>query len=136
MTVFSNNNIARAIYLVSKDKTPEEQSLASSRVVQFLARKRLLSKASDILSRLNVIINNKEGKIIAKVSSVERMNELTKEKLTHSLSKRYHGKTITLEENLNEKLLGGFKIEVNDEVIDFTIINRIGKLQEYLKESI
>ena len=35
-------------------------------------------------------------------------------------------------EVLDEKLLGGFKIEVNDEIIDLTIKNKLEKLQEYL----
>ena len=38
-------------------------------------------------------------------------------------------------ENLNEKLLGGFKIEVNNELIDLTLKNKIYRLQEHLIRS-
>jgi F-type H+-transporting ATPase subunit delta len=132
MTAISNNNIARAIYSVTKDKSVAEQSAIVPQVVKFLARKRLLSKSPDILARLNKIINEDMGKIVAKISSVEKISETTRKEISQSLSKRYGGKEITLEENLDERVLGGYKIEVNDEVIDLTIKNRMKKLQAHL----
>jgi ATP synthase F1 delta subunit len=130
MTVISNNNIAEAIYLASKDATEEKQFFY--KVVRFLARNRLLSKWKDILLSLNKIVNEKEGRVETKVFSRKKLNENTKKEITQFLSKRYGGKTIILNESLDEKLLGGYKIEVNDEVIDLTIKNKLGKLQEYL----
>jgi F-type H+-transporting ATPase subunit delta len=130
MTAISNNSIAEAIYLASKDSKDEGQFF--HKVVQFLARKRLLSKWKDILAHLNNIINEEEGRIAVKVSSQRKLNESTKKEIIQSLSKRYGNKTITLDEKLDEKLLGGLKLEVNDEVIDLTIKNKLGKLQEYL----
>ena len=132
MNTASNNNIARAIYSLTKGKTHAEQSLIFPQVVQFLFRKRLLLKAENILSCLNEIINDDEGKIIVKVRSAEKINETAKRDLVRALSNRYRGKTIILEENLDEKLLGGMRLEINDEVIDLSIRNKIGKLQEYL----
>jgi len=132
MATALNNNTAEAIYLASKEKSQAEQPIFFKKVVQFLVKKRLLSKAPDILFRLNKIINDKEGRIIAIVSSVEKINEAAKKELIYNLSKRYAEKTVVLEEKLNPKLLGGYKIEVNDEIIDLTIKNRIDTLQEYL----
>ncbi|MFA5841329.1 MAG: F0F1 ATP synthase subunit delta [Candidatus Paceibacterota bacterium] len=132
MTAISNNDIAQAIYLASKEKSHAEHSLFYSKVVQFLNRKRLLSKAPDILSRLSKIINEHEGRVVAKVFSAEKINEKTNKELVFALTHRYSAKEIALIENIDEKLLGGYKIEVNDEVIDLTIKNKIGKLQEYL----
>lgn len=135
MATVLNNNIAEAIYLASTEKDQAKQPIFFKKVVQFLVKKRLLSQAPDILFRLNKIIDNKEGRIIARVSSVEKINEVAKKELIHNLSKHYAGKTIVLEEKLNPKLLGGYKIEVEDEVIDLTIKNRINALQEYLTTS-
>lgn len=136
MTLISNNNIARAIYLALKDKTNAEQSLIFPKIVKFLMKKRLLSKAGDILLRLDKIINDDQERIIVKISSSEKIGETTQKELVHSLSKRYGNKAVILAENLNEQLLGGYKVEVNDEVIDLTLKNRIGKLQEHLIKSI
>lgn len=132
MNTVSNNNIARAIYLVFKGKENGEQSLISKKVVRFLAKKRLLFKAPDILLHLNKIVSEHEGKVTVKVSSAKRIDETTNKKLAEILIRRYKAKEIDFEENIDEKLLGGFKIEVNDEVIDLTIRNKIEKLQEYL----
>ncbi len=135
MAVISNKNIAYAIYLASKGKNHEEQSLISKKVIKFLAKKRLLSKTKDILIFLNKIINENEGTVVAKVSSAEKINEKTNKELIQTLARRYSAKEVTLVENLDKKLLGGIKIEVNDEVIDLTIKNRIEKLQEYLTKN-
>ena len=67
MAILSNNNIARAIYLFLKDKSHSEQLDMSQKIVKFLSRRRLLSKASLILSQLGKIINQEEGRIIVKV---------------------------------------------------------------------
>ena len=136
MTTISNNDIACAIYSASKDKSPSEQSLFFPKVIQFLSRRRLLSKTKGILLCLNKIINEEEGRVVAKVSSRENLDGEIKKELERSLAKRYSGKTVTLVPNLDEKLLGGFRIEVNDEVIDLTVKNKIGKLQEYLTKSV
>ncbi|MBI3888558.1 ATP synthase F1 subunit delta [Candidatus Nomurabacteria bacterium] len=130
MSAISNNNIVEAIFLASKES--KEDSQFFHKVVHFLAKKRLLSKSKDILQNLNKIINEAEGKVMVRVFSHKKLDENTRKEITHALSKRYGGKTIILEESLDEKLLGGYKIEVNDEVIDLTIKNKLEKLQEYL----
>lgn len=132
MTTISNNNIAHAIYLASKSYSVSEQPIFLEKVVKFLYKKRLLSKVADILSRLNKIIDDHEGRVVAKVSSAKSINETINKELAEILIKRYSAKEINLIENIDEKLLGGFKIEVNDEVIDLTIRNKIRKLQEHL----
>ncbi|MBU0998842.1 F0F1 ATP synthase subunit delta [Patescibacteria group bacterium] len=132
MTIISNNDIAQAIYLSSKDKTGHELSLFLVRVVKFLDRKRFLGRANDVLFRLKKIINREHGIIEAKISSVTKLHEETKKDIIHTLKKRYEAREIILLESLDERLLGGIKIEANDEIIDASLKNKINKLQEYL----
>ncbi|MDR3519427.1 MAG: F0F1 ATP synthase subunit delta [Candidatus Pacebacteria bacterium] len=136
MATLSNNNIALAIYLSSKDKSEQEQALFFKKIAQFLSRKRLLLQAPDILSRLDKIINEADGRIVVKLSSKEHLGEDTKKEIANILKERYAAQKIVFMESLNEKLLGGFKIEVRDEVIDLTVKNKIRKLQEYLTSSL
>ena len=133
MTAISNNDIARTIYMMSKDKG---QADISKNVVKFLFRKRLLSKSPEILSQLRKIINKEEGRIVAKVSSVEKLDSKMKTSLEYALKKRYSAKEVVFTESINEKLLGGVKIEVNNEVIDLSVKNKIQKLQEHLIKSV
>ena len=136
MTTTSNNDIARALFLTLKDKSSAEQSAIFPKIIQFLFRKRLLSKSSEILSRLDKMINSEKGRVVVKVSSKNKLSEKIKKELEQTLLKRYSAKEIRLIESLDEKLLGGFRVEVNDEVVDLTIKNKIEKLQEYLIESL
>ena len=136
MSALSNNDIARAIHLLTKGKGHAEQADILKKVTKFLFRKRLLSKAPQILAQLGRIINKEEGKVEAKVSSVEKLSRETKSHLEHALKKRYSAKEIVFNESLDSRLIGGVKIEVDDEVIDLSIKNRIGKLQEYLTKTV
>src|SRR3989344_3636100 len=129
----TNNDIARVIYLYTKDKTGTHLKDSLQNVTKFLVRQRLLSKSKEILELLNKIINKEEGIVSAKVSSVEKLNSKTSEGLIHFLKKRYEAKDVVFEEKLDSGLLGGLRVEVNDEVMDLTMKNKIGQLQEYLK---
>jgi F-type H+-transporting ATPase subunit delta len=132
MATLSNNDIAHAIYLVSKEKTHAELHEINNKVIKFLARRRLLSKTKDILERLDKIINHENKKIVVKVLSAKKLKEESKQELIFFLKKRYAVKEVTLVETIDEKLLGGVRIEVNDEIIDLTVKNKIKKLQEHL----
>ncbi|MCX6751802.1 MAG: F0F1 ATP synthase subunit delta [Candidatus Nomurabacteria bacterium] len=132
MATLLNNDIARAIYLVSKDKTHTELHDVNKKVMEFLARRRLLSKTPDILERLDKIINYESEKIVVKVSSARKLKEELKKELIFFLKKRYKVKEVVLTETLDEKLLGGMRLEINDEIIDLTVKNKIKKLQEHL----
>ena len=135
MPAISNNNIANAIFQGSKGKTGNDLHKYSQNVVKFLAKKRFLSKSRDILERLNKIANDKEGIIEVKLRSAKRLAPETKHHLATTLKKRYRAKDVVWNEVIDEKLLGGFRVEINDEVIDLTIKNKINKLQEHLNSA-
>src|SRR3989344_3175688 len=130
MKTLTNNNIALAIYEASKDKKGRELREYLENVVKFLARKRFLSKSPAILVSLKKIINEKEGTIEAYVASAKKLGTETKHQVVQSIKKRYGAKDVILEEALDQGLLGGMRIEVNDEVIDLTYKNKLGKLKE------
>ena len=131
MSLLSNNQIARAIYALYTD-APSGKHAVSEKVVQFLARKRLISKAPEILKSLEAVVNEKEGKHVVKVESAHKLTHELKTHLAHALKKRYSNKEIILHEEQVPSLLGGLRLEVDDEVIDLSVKNKIQKLQEYL----
>src|SRR3989344_8709829 len=100
MATLSNNNIARAIYLVTKEKTHTEFHGVNKKVVKFLVRRRLLSKAGDILERLDKIINHESEKIIVKVLSARKLKEELKKELIFFLKERYKVKEVILTETI------------------------------------
>ncbi len=136
MATLSNNDIARAIYLVTKDKKESELHNAYGKIIKFLSHKRLLSKSKDILERLDKIIDHENERITVKVLTKEKLKEGIKKELIFFLRGRYGVKEVILKESLNEKLIGGIRLEINDEIIDLTVKNKIKKLQEYLTRKI
>jgi F-type H+-transporting ATPase subunit delta len=132
MANISTNDIAKAIYLASSGKSEAEQSQIFKNTAAFLARKGLLSKTALILKQIKKIINDNEGKMSVSVYAPVMLSENEKKTLSHELGKRYAGKKIEIEEHADPALLGGFKIEAGDELIDLTLKNRIGQLQEFL----
>ena len=132
MATVSTNKIAEAIYLALKDKNATEQKNTFRSVVEFLSRKRLLAKSSEILAHLGKIINKEKGVTLVKVYSAQKLEHKAKAHIVDNLKHRYSSKDIVLEEVLDEKLLGGMRLEIDDEVIDLTLKNKINKLQEYL----
>ena len=133
MATVSNNNIARAIYLAVKDKHTTEQHTVIKNVVNFLFRRRMLSKSKNILQSLNNIVNHANGVVEVKIWSKYKLSHDHKDHLEKILKKRYGDKEFIFLEYLDDKLLGGFNMEVNNELIDLTIKNKIYKLQEHLK---
>ncbi len=136
MAKLSNNDIAQSIYLITKDKTGSELKDALGKVVVFLNNKRLLGKTAPILMSLQKIINKKEGIVEVTTKSGKDLSPHAKHELKEELSKRYKAKEIILNEKVDKSILGGVRIEVNDEVIDLTLNNKVNKLQEYLTRTI
>ena len=131
MVKISNSDIARSIYEGAKENKGNLSSYLKN-VVKFLAKKRLISKVPEILLQLKKIINKEEGILEAKVLSATKLGGEAKYSIMHSLQKRYDAKDVILDEAIDEKLLGGVRIEAGDEVIDLTMRNKIKKLQEHL----
>ena len=132
MAFISNKQIANAIYLSSRDKL---DSIFFKKVVEVLSRRRLMSKWKEILLQLEHIVNKEEGRIVATVESGRSISEHSKRELMKFLKKHYSAREIVWREVLDERLLGGWKIQVNDEVIDLSLKNKFNKLTAYLTNS-
>lgn len=132
MANISYNDIAKAIYIGSKNKDNKEMSLFVDNTVKFLTRKKLLSKSKNILDKLEALLNKDKGLIKATISTSETMNEILKKDLNSFLLKKYNAKEVEMIEIVDSKYIGGVKIEVDDEVIDLTIFNKLKKLQTHL----
>lgn len=134
MTTARNNEIARAIYLALKDAHPShfKEKSVLFKIVEFLNRRRLLGKTSDILSRLTKLINTETGVLEAKIWSTHDLSPKAQEELGSFLKERYETEQVAMFFNIEPKLVGGVKIQVKDEVIDLSIQNKMFQLEKYL----
>ena len=128
----STKKIAQAIHASTKNKSGKELEQSLVNVVEFLAKKNLLSKAPQILKQLEETLNT-EGRIVrAKVSSKSELGKHTTDELKHALQHRYKAEDIVLDLHEDKTLLGGIKIETQDEIIDLSIENKLNQLQNHL----
>jgi len=132
MATISINNIASAIYESSHGKEGVELDAVTKKAVDLISKKHLISKSKEILIQLEKIIDEKEGVIRAKISSRIKIDKKIVDEIEDFIKKRYKAKNTVLEFEIDEKLLGGIKIEIGDEIIDTTLKNKIKKLQNYL----
>lgn len=128
----SYNDIAEAIYLSTHGKSGSTLSESLNDIVNFLNRKRLLSKSKYVLEALSKIVDRTEGRIKVRVRTAKSLHPEAKQELSHILQNKYNAKHVEIVEELDEKVIGGMRIQVDDEVIDLTLKNKIGRLQEYL----
>ena len=132
MAKISNNNIANAIYTGIKNKEGENLSVFTENVIKFLARKKLISKYKDILFKLQNLIDKENGLLKVKITSQEKLGEVHKKEIENILLSKYKAKSLVFDEKVNNSLIGGLKIEIQDEIIDLSISNKLQKLQAYL----
>jgi len=133
MATLSNKDIANAIYGFLKDKSGSRDAFRE--VVKFLQKKRLLGRSKAILESLRRVVNEEEGELEAEVQSVRSLPDKNKKEISEFLKRKYGAKQLILKESLDAGLLGGFRIEVKDEVIDLTSRNKLRKLQAHLTKS-
>ncbi|MFA6355379.1 MAG: F0F1 ATP synthase subunit delta [Candidatus Paceibacterota bacterium] len=132
MVSISIKNLTQAIYDSSFDKEGKVLEDILLKTATYLKNKNLLGKKEEILKSLEEIINKEQGIIKAKVSTEIKLKTEVKKEIEEFIKKKYKIKEVILEEQIDEKLLGGIKIEIGDEIIDATISNKIKQLQTYL----
>ena len=132
MATISINNLARAIYESSQGKDGADLDLVVKNTVKLLSEKHMIGKSKELLERLEKLVDKGDELIRAKISSKTKLEKKTIEEIEEFIKKRYKIKNSVLVFETDEKLIGGIKIEVGDEIIDITLQNKIHKLKNYL----
>ena len=135
MANISTRTIANAIYEATKGKSGSELDNALKSSIDLLSRRKLLGKSNDILEKLEEIIDQDEGVTKAKVTSKNKLDKKEIEDIEELLKKKYKSKEVQIELKENKELIGGVKIEVKDEIMDFSLKNSINQLQVYLTKN-
>ncbi|MEK7574655.1 MAG: F0F1 ATP synthase subunit delta [Patescibacteria group bacterium] len=135
MAVISSKNVARAIYASAKDKSGAELDRTLTSARDFLIKKNLLSKSSEILDYLQKFTDEDSGTVRAKILSPGKITEHASHELKTALKKRYKATDIVLDLKEDKSLIGGFRVEANDEVIDLSVKNKLTQLQAHLSHN-
>ncbi|GAA0125873.1 MULTISPECIES: F0F1 ATP synthase subunit delta [Clostridium] len=86
--------------------------------------KQLMQERKDI----KVDVSEKFKPLVAKVKTVQPLNEEQKEQIIKKL-KNYYNREFIIEESIDKKILGGVYITVGDDVIDVTVKGKLIELR-------
>ncbi len=132
MASISIKNLASAIYESSSDKDGVLLDSIIKKSATFIRDKNLLGKKDEILKALEEIVNKENGVVKVKITTSEKLQEDIKTEIEEFVKKKYKANEVEIESKEDKKLLGGIKIEIGDDIIDTTLLNKIHQLQNYL----
>ena len=132
MAAFRTKELAEVLLDMTEGKTAEEGKLATKQFAEYLQKKGKLSKANGIMEEYQKLYNKKHSIVEVTVSLISRLPEKTKTELQEALKKKYNASEVIITEKVDQRLIGGMKIQVGDEVFDSSIQNSLNQLQAQL----
>ncbi len=102
-------------------------------VLALMAQKRRLFVLPQLVQTLREIIATEKGEVTADVTSAKALTKTQADKLAQSLNAST-GKTVTLNQIVDESLIGGLIVKVGSKMIDTSISAKLNSLQNAMKE--
>lgn len=112
--------------LVGNKVTPDALFLAKQAAARPIA-----GNVSSNIARSAQYLADSKNQNIAKVTTARELTDQQLARLQQSLSK-YFGRELRLDAVVQEKLLGGIRIQVGDEVVDSSVLTRLGNAKRQL----
>jgi len=128
----SSSQYAQALYQLTKNKPENEVNVVIEKFVNNLRQNGLTGKVNEIIKKFIEIYNKENGILQAKIITVRELNEEMIEKIKDNLRRKYQAEKIELETMVDEKLKGGIKIIVGEDILDGSIAGRLAKLKNSL----
>ena len=85
----------------------------------------------EVYKLFNDMVLEDKNTTIAEVETAFALSDIQKSDIVNSLSKKYD-KKIEIHEVINERLLAGIKISVNNEVTDYSVRNKLNLMKEQI----
>jgi F-type H+-transporting ATPase subunit delta len=110
----------------------ESENLSMKDFVAFLAKNKMLKHANKIIEQYEILHNKKHNNLEVIVTVNERLSEHKQTEIRHALKEKYKVDTVHLTEKIDQRLIGGIKIQVGDTVYDSSIRNTLRQLETQL----
>ena len=85
----------------------------------------------EVYKLFNEMVLEDKNTTIAEVETAFALSDTQKSDIVNSLTKK-HDKKIQIHEVINERLLAGIKISVNNEVTDYSVRNKLNLMKEQI----
>jgi F-type H+-transporting ATPase subunit delta len=126
-----------AITQLTKEKVLEsllektKPSKTSANFLRVLLRNSRLTELGEINTRFDSVLEERSGAVSAKITSARQLSESEKTELKANLEKMT-GKRVTLNFDINEKLIGGVVTRIGSTVYDSSVKTQLEQLKEQL----
>lgn len=101
-------------------------------LIQVMANNKRLNVLNEVLKEFIRLNNNDNNIIDATVISYSRLHKYQLDNICNFLKQKFN-KTINLESKIDNSIIDGFIIKVNDTVINMSIHNRLKQLEYFLQ---
>jgi hypothetical protein len=132
-TKFKPKMYAEILYEITKD-VPEVDlpEMIKSFIKSFGSKFPSDTNWKKIIESFRGVYNEKENIVEAHVTLRSRITSEEKKEVVDFLKGVYPDKHITILDHIDERVLGGIKIQVEDRLFDFTVLNSLKKLEKEL----
>ena len=128
--LYSREEQSTAIAAVAKKM---KLSATTSNVLALLASKRRLFVLPQLIAVLQDMLSEERGEVTAEVTTAKKLTKAQSDKLAKTL-KAQVGKSITIKETVDERIIGGLIVKVGSKMIDTSIASKLNALQNTMKE--
>ena len=126
------SELARALLEMTEGVSEAEQKKALADFAAYLDKKGMLKKADLIAAEYQRLYNKRHEIVEATVTLAARLTDKDRDELSEALKRKYGAKGVEIEERVDQRLIGGMKIRIGDEVFDGSLKNSLKQLQAQL----
>ena len=95
--------------------------------IKVISNNKRINFLSLIISRYNIINSEKRGDVLADITSAEALTDKQKNEIKDQL-KSLLGEKVSLNFNIDNKIIGGFIVKIGSKMIDTSLNSKINKL--------
>ena len=118
--------IAKAAALSESGASPALE--AAIRFLVLMVRKNALCHIDSVLDRARYLMNKKRGIVYAYLESAAPVTEDTEARIKEAIIKRSGAAGVDIRKQLNPELIGGYRLRIEDKIIDASVRFQLRKL--------
>jgi F-type H+-transporting ATPase subunit delta len=130
---FSSKQYAQALFESLEGTDPKDVDLLLNNFIEVLALNNDVKRFDEIETEFHKLELKKKGGKLAEVTSAKPLTRENERDIIHELNKLVKG-DVELKKKIDEKILGGVVIRMDDKLIDASVKGELNKLKKDLSE--
>ena len=124
--------ISLALYEATVGKTRSEVDLITRRFIKTLFRWRILPNSTALIKSFQEVCDDMEKRISVKITSARKLESDQLKIILSTAQKEFKVDGVEAEEVVDPNLMGGWKLEARDTMIDGSLYGRLKKIHSSL----